>query len=129
MYWLEMELYVHFSFFILGFCLVWILQVLCSQSLCEFIHVPVLLCLENTVWSYLSPLVVLKFSPFFHVDTRVLWEGFDKGISFRAECSKVSHSLHIVQLWTSVLSTIYCKRNFFDEGWELLFSLGIGICH
>lgn len=27
-------------------------------------------------------------------------------------------SLHISQLWVSVLITIYCKRNFSDEGWK-----------
>lgn len=119
-----MELCVYFSFFILGFCLVSVCAVHVQPQVvwvhtCTSLIVSGKHCLEH-----LSSLVLTMFSPFFHVDTQVLREGFDKGISFRAECSKVSHSSHTVQLWTSALSTIYCKRSSFDEAWEMLFSIG-----
>lgn len=40
-----------------------------------------------------------------------LWrQGFKKDIPFRAEFSKVFHSLHIMQLWESFLITIYIKE-------------------
>lgn len=39
-----------------------------------------------------------------------------KGISFRAEHSKASPFLHIVQLWVYVFITIYCKKML---RWEL----------
>jgi hypothetical protein len=35
------------------------------------------------------------------IDSRVLREGFDEDILSRAEYLKISHSLHIVQLWVS----------------------------
>jgi hypothetical protein len=37
-------------------------------------------------------------------------EGCDRDIPFRAECSKVSHSLHIIWLWVSIFIPIYCRR-------------------
>lgn len=46
--------------------------------------------------------------------------GFEKDILFRAECSNVFHSLHIVQLWVSWLITIYYKNVFSGEDWVVL---------
>lgn len=44
----------------------------------------------------------------FHLSLEPWWEGFEEDISFRAEYSKVSHSLHLVQLWVSVFIPVYC---------------------
>lgn len=53
------------------------------------------------------------------------WEGLD--IPFMTECSKLSHSMHVVQLWVSVLSTVYCKNELPDEYRGALWSVGIAI--
>jgi hypothetical protein len=37
-------------------------------------------------------------------------ESFDKNILFRVNCSKGSHSLHIVQFWVFALMAIYYKN-------------------
>lgn len=44
-----------------------------------------------------------------------------KNILFQVECSKVSHHLHIVQQYASVLITSYCKKKLLL--WELSNSL------
>lgn len=36
--------------------------------------------------------------------------GTDENIPFNTECSQVSHSLHIAQLWVSLFALIYCRR-------------------
>lgn len=46
-----------------------------------------------------------------------LGEGFDEEIPFRIECFKVSHALHNVWLWVSVLVLIYCRCEFSDGDW------------
>lgn len=40
-------------------------------------------------------------------------EGFRGYISYRAECSKVSHSLHSVWLWVSAFVPNCCRRRLF----------------
>ena len=39
-----------------------------------------------------------------------------KVILFVAECSNVTHYLHVIQLWVSVLIAIYYMRILFDWG-------------
>lgn len=39
----------------------------------------------------------------------------DENIPFRAECQKVCHSLHNVQLYVSVLNLYNIKRSFYDK--------------
>lgn len=38
-------------------------------------------------------------------------EEYNGDITFRLECSKVSHSLHIAWLWVSVFDLSYCRKN------------------
>ena len=38
-----------------------------------------------------------------------------KALPFRTEFSIVSHSLHVVQSWVSVLIAIYCMKKFLSE--------------
>lgn len=54
------------------------------------------------------PRLALK-SPFLQRSINLERKGSDKDIPFGTEYSKVSHSLHTVQLWFSVLIIIYCK--------------------
>ena len=42
--------------------------------------------------------------------TKFSGEGSDGGILFRTECSKVSHSLHMIQLCVSVFVLMGCRR-------------------
>lgn len=42
-----------------------------------------------------------------------LEEGYSIYDPFRVKHSVVFYSLHLGQLWVSVLTTIYCKENFF----------------
>ena len=42
-------------------------------------------------------------------------EECDVDIAFRVECSDVPYSLHVDQLWVSVLITIYCKKKEKEE--------------
>lgn len=48
---------------------------------------------------------------------------------FRVKHSVVFYSLHLSQVWVSVLTTIYCKQNFSDEGWEIHWSMCVMISH
>lgn len=81
-------------------------------KLCEFVYLSILL----SVWKKLflvssSPLVLRGFFASSSVpfpDPR--GEEFDGNISFRADYSKVSHSLHNVWLWVSVFVPICCRR-------------------
>lgn len=42
----------------------------------------------------------LSASVSFSIEHPELWgEGFDEDITFMTECSKISYSLHIIQLW------------------------------
>jgi hypothetical protein len=57
------------------------------------------------------PLWLLQF--FYLLFCRVpytLREGFDGDTPFQNECSRVFHSLHIVQVWVFVFVSIYSKR-------------------
>jgi hypothetical protein len=49
-------------------------------------------------------------SVYFSWVPETLKEVFDNDIPFKAECSTVSHPLYAVDLWISVLISIYCKK-------------------
>lgn len=80
------------------------------HGLCEFISVSVLLCLGGLVPFVSKASLTLKNTSF---PTGFLepWRGmeFDGDNTFRTECSKAFHCLHIVQLWFSVSVSIYCR--------------------
>lgn len=103
----------------------------CCYSLLEFINVLFLLCLRDMFpsWNHLLPLA-LKIFLFYYIDPWALRYGggyVDEGILFRAECAKVSHSMHIFQLWVSFLITIKCKKKLL--WWVIFWSMGIQVCH
>lgn len=58
-------------------------------------------------WSYYALWLLLSFYLLFSIGP---WtpRRFDEENPFRTECSKISHFLHIVQLWVFVLIFIYC---------------------
>lgn len=75
----------------------------CYHSLSEFMCESVLLCLEYSFLGVINNLRPLQsFCPFFHIDSRVLKRRVWWKPSMQAKCSKISHSLPIVQLWFSV---------------------------
>lgn len=80
-------------------------------SLHEFTCISVLLYLEGLdfiLFFILSGFYSLSFFLFIGLPCTLivgtLWR-----YAIKPECSAVSHSLHIVQLWVSVLISIYCK--------------------
>lgn len=84
--------------------------VLCVlHRLCEFICMPVLLCLEDPV-SLASSTTSATSSAFTSAETlRLERRVSKKHILLRAECSKISLCVCIFQLWVSVLFSIYCN--------------------
>lgn len=73
------------------------------------------------VWWYYVPGVIhlLQLSQlFFCRDLSICqWrEGLDKDIKFRTESSKGAHSLRTIQLWLSVLTTIYYNNKLLWGG-------------
>jgi hypothetical protein len=94
-------------------------KVLCrlSQSLNSYVYLP--FCVQKTLfpWSQLPPLALNSSLTFFStLAPEPKCEGSDVDIPFKAEWSKFSHYLHIVQLQVSVLITIYCKKDLFWRG-------------
>lgn len=89
----------------------------CCHFLCEFNCAWVLLCLEITI-----PLESSITSSIF--PHPLLWTcqvgRVSKDILFRTELSKVSHFLHIVHLWVTVLIAIYCKKLIWCGGSKAL---------
>ena len=84
----------------------------CCRSQYEFICASLLRYLEEAIsLESVTRLELGCFHLFFHVDPWPL-QGFDANIPCRTECSKVSYSLHLVQLRFSVLIIIYCKKEF-----------------
>lgn len=79
------------------------------HGICEFIYASGLLCMKTlSPCRHLSRLALTIFPPPLpHIPWAL--EGFDKDIPFEDKCSKVSHSLHIVQLWVCLVP-IYCKK-------------------
>lgn len=124
---LEMGHCAHFPFTILRFFFVLNLCRFCAygHNLCEIICVSTLKCLEYGLfpWSGRPPQLLKFFS-------RFLWEKIcDKNILFRAEWSKVSHALKIVQFCVFVLITICWKKKFLLWGLSKVLSIGIEICN
>ena len=81
-------------------------------SLCEFISAVALLCLEDLV-SLVSSIPSGSYNLSASSSSGVpepRGEEFDGDIPFRAECSKVAHSLYIVQLWASASCPFYFRR-------------------
>lgn len=79
----------------------------------------------NCLLGIIHYLWLLKsFCFLFHIDFWALSGGFDEDILFWTKCSKVSHSLHIVQLWVFMLVPIYCKKELL--WWELRKTLICG---
>lgn len=81
-----------------------------SQSY-EFICTPVLLYLEDSFLGVIHhPHSFNLSAPLPHKSLSPGREEFNKNIPFRTVCSKVSQSLHIVELWVSLLILIHCKK-------------------
>lgn len=81
----------------------------CCGSLCEFICAWVLLGLEDAV-SLESAITISHSLPTSGVDPQTLGGGLCWRVPLRSECSKVSSSVHIAQLWVSVLGPVYRKK-------------------
>jgi hypothetical protein len=95
--WLGMR--AHVSFYLLPprHHLAW--PCMCCHSFYEFICAPVLLCLKHVASLVSSSLSGLRIflPPLLHSSLSPVGRGFDEDITLCTECSKVSHSLHIVQ--------------------------------
>lgn len=83
------------------------------HSLCAFICGSALLCLEKAASSGMPRAETLSMSSL----QRALSLEFNKDIIFNIKYSTVSHSLHIMQVWVTVLITIYCKKELL--WWEV----------
>ena len=100
----SMRAYVHLALSVLGPHVVWTCAGhVCVATVSEFICASVLLCLEDIVSLESSGSYSLSISS----STRHLTLD---DIPFRTECSNVSQSLHIVQLWVSLLVPICFKK-------------------
>lgn len=82
-----------------------------TVAVSSYVH-PALLHLENTVSLDLSSTSGSHFStPSSHRSLSLEARGVIKtSILFRDECSRGSHSMHVVLLWISVLIPIYFKK-------------------
>lgn len=91
---LEVGIFVYS--FVLGFCLVWNCAglVWCHSF---WVHMCIISVVSQWCGFTTSGLYNLSL-PLQHKNPRVEWN-VDKGISFRDECSKISHSLHIFPSW------------------------------
>lgn len=114
--WLEVGIGIT-SFF---FSVLWFLSRLnlykscaCYHSLCEFTCESTLLCLENDAASAIPRGYTLSMSSL----QRAPSLEFNKDISLSIKDFTVSHALHNMQVWVTVLITIYCKKKFF--WWEV----------
>lgn len=113
--WLWVGLCVCFPPSMLGFCLVWA-GLVCARSVFVSSYV------FQSYWVLKTLTISLELSTIsgsYHLptsspgETPEPWgETLDKDISFRTECFKVSCSLKVVPLWSSLLTTIYCKKKF-----------------
>lgn len=65
------------------------------------------------------------FCLLFHRVSEPWGEGFDEGISFSAECPKVSHSLHIVRLWVWASLPPAAGGSYPDAGWARHWSVSM----
>lgn len=76
-------------------------------------YVSTLLCMKRL---FVSQELATTSGPVFHLlskDPQALGGWFNEDVLFRAECSEVSHSLHTVHLWVSVLIAIHRKKKLF----------------
>lgn len=90
------------------------MQALCLlHSLCEFIGLLSLLCLE-VLGSLMSSIPLVFYSLSISSSTEcselLRWGICWRHIPFRAECSEFSASLQMVWLWVSVFAHIYCGK-------------------
>lgn len=104
--------------FMLWFYLIWTCTChLCTVTVSDFYffqpcYVWMIICPQ----SHLPPLALNP--PFLQRSNNLERKGFDKDILFSTEYSKVAYSLHIVQLWFSVLITTYCKNRLLWWGFS-----------
>lgn len=76
-------------------------------------------------WSHSEPLPPLPHRAL----SLERWDLVLKKVPSKPECSKVSHSLHIILLGTSFLVTVDCKKKFLYKVQATFYSVGIAICH
>lgn len=81
-------------------------------SLCEFICASIFLLRGPCFFGVLHPWIIHSFHLLFNSVPWPWREGLYADIVFWAECSTVSHSLHIVWVWVSVFDLICCRRKF-----------------
>lgn len=110
----------HWDYFFFFFSVLWFLSRLnlykscaCYHSLCEFTCESTLLCLENDAASAIPRGYTLSMSSL----QRAPSLEFNKDISLSIKDFTVSHALHNMQVWVTVLITIYCKKKLF--WWEV----------
>lgn len=88
----------------------------------------VLLCLGLLSWCFLS-LLALKFFPLpSQLGSLNPEEAFDGHSPLRAECCKVSHSLHLVWRCLHVCPPT-AGRSFSNDGWTRHWSRSVTECH
>ena len=113
-FWLRVGLWVPFllSLLITHAGILWVLNLyrscVCSFIFCELRHVSRLFCLDDAVSlsSTTSGSYSLSTSSF----TQIPWALSLTNIAFRTKCSGIAQSLHIVEVWVSVLILIYFKK-------------------
>lgn len=95
----------------------------------SYVHLPRCVWKMLFPWSYQPCLVLQSFAPFYSSKIPELCgEGCDIHIPLRSKHSTVFRSLHIDQLWVSVLSSIVRKSLSYDD-LEMLWSMSTAISH
>lgn len=86
----------------------------CCHGPCELKWASARMYLENAVsWSYSSPLAFYSLSTFSSTCVPEPWgEGFN-GLFLLGLSAPKSFTLNAVQLWVSILISIYCKKSLF----------------
>lgn len=131
-FWLEIGLYVHFLFWVLGFCLVW--NCACCQNLRFYAIIRPVTSVKMLVpWTHLLPIHFSFFTSFFMkildpwnmclLCVCCVWGGLMKR-SYLYINGPESYALRIVQSWISLLITIYCQKKLL--WWALRDSLSYG---
>ena len=106
-------------FSMLGCSLAW--TRVCCRSLCEWS----VMCLDDTTsLCPPSPLALTIFRlPLLHTSMNTQKTDLMKTSHLGLSVSKVSHSVHIGQLWNFVLVPIYCRGSVSEDGWERHWSM------
>lgn len=109
----EARHHVPHLFSMLVFCLDWACTSLIHAttiSMRLYVHPPSIVWKILFPWSHPPPVALTIFPLPFHITSKLWGERYGIDIPFKAEYSKVSHSLHVDHLWSSMLISIYFKK-------------------